>query len=115
MLFIRHSPQWQDNTPPGYKAGETRAPLIRNIAIPLAALAVFLACLRFYVRIFLVRIVGKDDWILLAAVMSLCGLIGSSLWGVSLGIGKHSYDVFLEGDPRRLIPVCYLFLYHLLF
>ena len=73
----------------------------------MASIAVVLASLRFYVRIYMVKFVGKDDWLLLAAVISLCGLVGSELWGVSLGIGKHQYDVFRERDPYELIPVCY--------
>ena len=90
--------------PPGYKPGQTRGPLVRNIAVPLAVLAVTFACLRFYVRIFLVRVFGKDDWLLLAAVISLCCLVGSELWGISLGVGKHQYEVNREGDPHKSIP-----------
>lgn len=97
-------------TPPlGYKPGQTRAPLIWNIALPLGVAAVTLACLRLYVRICLVRIFGKDDWLLLAAVIFLCGIVGSALWGTSLGIGKHQYDVNREIDTRKFIAVCYFY------
>ena len=102
-------------TPPtGYKPGQTRAPLIWNISVPLGVVAVILAGLRLYVRACLVRVVGKDDWLLLAAVVFLCGLVGSALWGTSLGIGKHQYDVNQEIDPHKIISVCYPFFYTLI-
>lgn len=104
------STPWQINPPAGYKPGENRAPLVLHIAIPLAGLAVFLACLRFYVRTCLVRVVGKDDWLLLASVIGLCGLVAAVLWGLSLGIGRHLFDLYKEGkDTRKLIAVRYPF------
>lgn len=100
-----------ETPPPGYEPGQTRAPLIWDITIPLGVIAVFLACLRFYVRTYLVRDFGKDDWLLLAAVVFLCGLVGSALWGAALGCGRHQYDLNRETDPRKLIPVRYSFFY----
>lgn len=97
---------WAAKPPSGYEPGQTRAPLVWDISVPLAIVAVTLACLRFYVRICLVKVIGKDDWLLFIAVISLFGLVGSELWGVSLGVGKRQYDVFREKDPRVLIPVC---------
>ena len=95
--------------PQGYKPGQTRAPLILHVTVPLAVVAVFLASLRLYVRAYLVRSFGKDDWLLLAAVMSLCGLISAALWAVSLGLGRHYYDLVQdpEKDPSKIFPVCY--------
>ena len=60
-------------------------------------------------RVCLVRVVGRDDWLLIAAVVFLCGLVGSALWGTHLGIGKHQYDVNRETDPRKIISVRYSF------
>ena len=101
--------EW-DKPPPGYKPGQTNGTLISNIAVPLATVGVVFACLRLYVRACLVKVVGKDDWLLLAAVIFLCGLIGSELWAKSLGFGKHQYDliVVLKKDPRLIIPVCFI-------
>ena len=101
--------------PPGYQPGQTRAPLIHNIATPLAAIALTLACLRFYVRACLVRVMGKDDWLLLAGVILLWVYVGSSLYRVTLGLGKHQYDLIREGDPTRLIPVRYSLFHALTF
>ena len=111
MLYKSQKP------PPGYQPGQTRAPLIWNITIPLAVIAVILACLRFYVRVCLVKVVGKDDWLLLAAVIFLCGLVSSGLWATSLGLGKHYYDLsrVREKDVGKLRPVCYFFFYALIF
>lgn len=98
-------PDW-DQPPPGYEPGQTRAPLVWDIAVPLGAVAVFLACLRFYVRACLVKAVGKDDWLLLGAVVCLCGLLGGVIWGTSLGLGKHQYDLNREIDPTTIMSVC---------
>ena len=95
--------------PPGYKHGQTRAPLIWEIAVPLNVVAIIMVCLRFYVRARLVKVVGKDDWLLLTAVLFLCGYVGSTLWGVTRGLGRHQYEVFQDFDPRKLLPVCYSF------
>ena len=101
-------PQW-DTPPPGYKPGETRAPLVWNITVPLGMFALFFACLRFYVRAFLIRAMGKDDWLLLAAVVFMCGLVGGAVWGTILGIGKHQYELNREIDPRIFMGVCHSF------
>ena len=93
--------------PPGYKPGQTRAPLYYDIAMPLAIIAVILATLRFYVRACLLKSFGRDDWLLVAAVIFLCWLAGANLWGVILGIGKHEYDLMLGLDPKRAKEVCY--------
>lgn len=99
--------------PPGYQPGQTRAPLIHDIAAPLAAISVTLACLRFYVRACIVKVVGKDDWLLLAGVIFLWIYVGSTLYRITLGLGKHEYDLIRENDPRKLVPVCYSLLFAL--
>lgn len=98
-------PEW-DQPPPGYQPGQTRAPLVWDIAVPLGVVAVFLACLRFYVRACLIKIFGKDDWLLLAAVLFLCCLVGGEAWGTSMGLGKHQYELNKEINPVDLRPVC---------
>ena len=93
--------------PPGYKPGETQAPLVWDIVVPLGGIAVIFVSLRLYVRVCLVRSVGKDDWLLVAAAVFMCGVVGATLWGVSQGIGKHYYDWIRDpkSDPRKLRPV----------
>ena len=97
--------------PPGYQPGQTRAWLIKDVTVPLATFAVTLACLRFYVRACLVKVFGKDDWLLLVSVLLLCGIVGLSLYHTTLGLGKHLYDVVREIDPTRALVVCYSFFY----
>ena len=93
--------------PPGYKPGQTRAPLVTDIVVPLAIVAISLACVRFYVRARLVRSFGKDDWLLVAAVFFLCVVVGSSLWGIKEGNGMHFYDQIRQGiDIKSSLPVC---------
>ena len=102
--------------PPGYKPGQTRAPLIWDIAIPMSVVAVFLGCLRLYVRAFMVKVVGKDDWLLLAAVICLCVLASGVAWEAILGLGKHQYDLIIEqkANTKRLLAVCHSSFYMLL-
>ena len=92
--------------PPGYKPGQTKAPLILNIAIPVGAIAVFLACLRFYVRTCLLRVVGKDDWLLVAAVVFFSVICAAVVWSTMLGMGRHEYDLIREhNDPSTRVSV----------
>ena len=100
--------------PPGYKPGQTLAPLFYDIAVPLAIIAVILATLRFYVRTRLIKSFGRDDWLLLAAVIFLCCLVSGGLWGVILGMGKHQYDLMLAQNPKKLREVCYSLRYLLI-
>lgn len=97
--------------PPGYKPGQTRAPLIWNVAIPLCAIAIILGSLRLYVRTFLVKVVGRDDWLLLAALIFLCIHLAGSVRLVAIGLGKHQYELDQEIDPLRLQAVCYPLIY----
>ena len=113
MAAGRDAPAGWDAPPPGYKPGQTRAPLILDIAVPLGVIAIFLACLRLYVRVCLVRVVGKDDWLLLAAVIFLCGILGGVTWQTTLGLGKHQYELNQSIDRTRLTQVCYSFFYML--
>jgi hypothetical protein len=47
----------------------SRVGLILAIEIPFVVLMVAIVCLRFYARIFVKRVLGKDDWVMaLAAV-----------------------------------------------
>ena len=94
--------------PAGYKPGQTHAPLISDIATPICAIATSLVLLRLYVRTCLVKVVGKDDWLLLVAVIFLWVFISSSLARIPLGLGKHQYDLVREyNDPSILVPVRY--------
>lgn len=106
MTNITASPGW-DKPPPGYKPGQTRAPLAWNVTMPLGVLAILLGCLRLYVRTFIVRVVGKDDWLLLSALIFLCLLLGGIAWETALGIGKHQYDLNQIMNPLAFRAVCY--------
>ena len=99
-------PQQWATPPPGYKPGQTRGPLVYDIVLPVAIIAVILATLRFYVRTRLLKSFRKDDWLLFAAVIFLCGLVSGALWGTISGIGKHQYDLWLDKDPKKLQAVC---------
>lgn len=98
---------WEVPKPPGYQPGQSRGYIVTDICTPVAAFAIFLACLRFYVRAYIVKAFGKDDWLLLAAVVLLCGYVCSALWQVALGAGRHLYDLN-QGDLIKQKSVRYL-------
>ena len=61
-------------------------------------MATILVALRFYVRVKLLRSVGKDDWLLIAALAFVWGLGAFTLWACSsTGLGRHMYDIVQEG------------------
>ena len=92
--------------PEGYAPGQTRIPVIWGITLSFCMAATILAALRLYVRLKLLHSVGKDDWFLLAA-LALSWAFGSlTLWGCSLGFGRHMYDIVKEGaDPSNFYYV----------
>ena len=101
--------------PPGYKPGHTLAPLIWNIALPIASIAIFLACLRFYVRACLTKVFGKDDWLLLAAVILLSVNLSGVVWAVISGAGRYRYDLHYTGPTYPAFVVCCSPFYKLIF
>lgn len=102
--------------PPVYAPGQTRVPIILGFTYSLLALRVVLAAMRFYVRYYMLHSIGYDDWLLFGAVLFSFAHSISGLWAVSKGLGRHDYDLFMEGrNPYKdLIPVCYVHLHPIL-
>ena len=93
--------------PPGYAPGQTRVPLLLGFTYPFLFLKVILFALRFYAR-YSLHSIGKDDWLLLGAVLFSIVHSISGLWAETKGLGRHDYDLFNEGrNPSvELVPVC---------
>ncbi|KFY72041.1 hypothetical protein V499_07810 [Pseudogymnoascus sp. VKM F-103] len=81
--------QWVHNASPEVLA-KSQYPSILGVVLGLTGLMVFTVALRGYVRVAMVKAVGKDDWVILfSAVCSVIysGLcIGQSRWGLGLDI-----------------------------
>lgn len=94
--------------PPGYRPGQTRAPIVLGLTCTLIPFALVLASMRFYVRHRIKNSVGLDDWLLLAAVLILVTTGIMAIWAVTRGLGKHDYDLIMAGeDPHKaLLVVC---------
>ncbi|KFZ11174.1 hypothetical protein V501_04875 [Pseudogymnoascus sp. VKM F-4519 (FW-2642)] len=92
LASSRFSPatmQWVHNASPEVLA-KSQYPSILGVVLGLTGLMVFTVALRGYVRVAMVKAVGKDDWVILfSAVCSVIysGLcIGQSRWGLGLDI-----------------------------
>ena len=92
--------------PDGYAPGQTRVPLLWGITFSFGMVATFLAVLRLYVRVRLLHSVGKDDWLLIAALVFSWALGALGVWGIKAGFGRHMYDIVKEGiDPHNFFYV----------
>jgi len=73
--------------PKGYAPGQTKVPAIWGITISFCMMATILATLRLYARAKLLRSVGKDDWLLIAALAFVWVLGSLTLGRVTRGLG----------------------------
>ncbi|KAF2186416.1 hypothetical protein K469DRAFT_573381 [Zopfia rhizophila CBS 207.26] len=64
-------------------------PTIRDLAWALAAISIVIVAMRFYVRAFIVRCMGWDDWTMLLAL--ILGVINTAFVQISIdyGLGRH--------------------------
>ncbi|KAF8421618.1 hypothetical protein EV426DRAFT_193221 [Tirmania nivea] len=102
--------------PEGYAPGQTRVPAILGITISFSAVASTLVALRLYVRLKLLRSVGKDDWFLIAALVFALVYGSLIVWACNAGLGRHWYDILKEGidmSNLRYIPILSPLFYNL--
>ncbi|KAI1456264.1 hypothetical protein F4805DRAFT_476029 [Annulohypoxylon moriforme] len=79
---------------------ESRGPNILGAGISTTSVALIAVCLRVYVRTFMIRSFGADDYvIILAILLSLAG-IGIVIAEVQYGMGRHS--VYLDPEMIRV-------------
>lgn len=61
---------------------------------------------RFYVRAFMIRSIGADDYVMGFAYLSYVGYLVSQLVGVHYGIGKHSWELDRASNESALNVRC---------
>ncbi|KAH7395060.1 hypothetical protein DE146DRAFT_633419 [Phaeosphaeria sp. MPI-PUGE-AT-0046c] len=101
LLFSRQFPGAPPSPPrsPEYLA-ENIAPRLLAIEITLFTLSICAILMRFYVRIFMLKMFGWDDWMMVisACLSTIC--FGLFLYLIHLGLGKHSEAFPMENFPK---------------
>lgn len=82
----------------------TRAPLYVGLDVTIFVLALSTSVLRGYVRIFLLKASGWDDYILFASMACFMWLFSMSMVDVSLGFGRHFLPASINITP--FLKVC---------
>ncbi|CAG9952711.1 unnamed protein product [Clonostachys rosea f. rosea IK726] len=72
---------------------ENRGPELQAVGITLVSFAIFSTLLRCYVRLFMVKSFGFDDWCMLFALINFGLFVGCALVGVAFGTGRHHKDL----------------------
>lgn len=83
---------------------ENRGPQLEAVALAFLGLAVVSFSLRVYVRAFMVRGFGTDDWFMSAAAVAFFAYISCVLDGVRYGTGRHFADL-ARPDMERALEV----------
>ena len=85
--------------PPGSTPGANRMPLTVSSIVGACFLAGCFIAIRFYVRTKITKVLGMDDWFVLAAGMMLWtnGCVG--IWGGTLGMTHQAWEVPKENFP----------------
>ncbi|KAH6705431.1 hypothetical protein BKA61DRAFT_699186 [Leptodontidium sp. MPI-SDFR-AT-0119] len=79
---------------------ETNLPFILGITMTCHALALTTVCLRMYVRKFIVKVVGLDDYTMIAAMVCAIGGMATIAIEASLGLGRHQ-DLIPKAELQR--------------
>ncbi|PUU77817.1 hypothetical protein B9Z19DRAFT_1049650 [Tuber borchii] len=72
--------------------GSTLGPLFLGVMYALLGLSTLFVVLRFYCRLYIVKMIRSDDWIMLVALVSAWGLGVTNNFHIKYGIGKHTVD-----------------------
>ncbi|TVY78177.1 hypothetical protein LSUE1_G007121 [Lachnellula suecica] len=78
--------------------GVTRGAQVTGIAVMALSLTWISALLRSYVRIRILKFVGRQDWLMLAAMLLLTILCSLFLSAINYGLGAHMYNILPEGQ-----------------
>ncbi|KFA70258.1 hypothetical protein S40285_07899 [Stachybotrys chlorohalonatus IBT 40285] len=81
---------------------ENRGPELQAVGITLLTVAATAALLRFYVRAFIVRNFGVDDWCMVLAIISFTLFVTCALVGVHYGTGRHLDDLELPDIQKAM-------------
>ncbi|KLU90438.1 hypothetical protein MAPG_10292 [Magnaporthiopsis poae ATCC 64411] len=79
---------------------ETQSPTVIAVAVAFAIITFVILSLRLYARIFLVKHVGKDDYLIIVASLLSWSFIAATIRSAELGLGGHYPDVMARGVPN---------------
>ncbi|PSN67569.1 hypothetical protein BS50DRAFT_492995 [Corynespora cassiicola Philippines] len=84
----------------------TNAPALRAQTVPIYVIATILVLVRSYVRLFMLKTFGKDDWTMLFALLFATATFSCYMAELNLGLGRHP-DVVIMDKARyeQLIKV----------
>ncbi|PNH44913.1 hypothetical protein VD0004_g2861 [Verticillium dahliae] len=89
---------------------ENRGPTLQAVAVSLLVAAIISILLRCYVRIFLIKNFGVDDYFMVVAMVFFALFVTSVVLGVKYGTGRHHWDLE-PADEQKAMQVwwfCYL-------
>ncbi|KAL0932154.1 uncharacterized protein CTRU02_213106 [Colletotrichum truncatum] len=90
---------------------ENRGPELLGVNIFFVTTAIIATALRCYVRAFLVKAFGRDDWLMVLALAFFTAYSSFSIAGVHYGTGRHFKDLTVENiqSAMQCWWYCYLF------
>ncbi|KAJ0165375.1 hypothetical protein CTA2_11473 [Colletotrichum tanaceti] len=93
---------------------ENRGPQLVAVGITLVTAAVIATVLRCYVRLFLVKNFGVDDWCMLGAIAGFILFVSCALTGVHYGTGRHRKNLGDEDWESAMMYWWYCYLWYCL-
>ncbi|KAH7402831.1 hypothetical protein BKA66DRAFT_564726 [Pyrenochaeta sp. MPI-SDFR-AT-0127] len=88
-----------------------RGPELLAVNLTFMSVAILACALRCFVRVKMVKAFGRDDWLMVLALLFFIAYITSSNVGVRYGTGRHDHDLSIAGieHARHCWFLCYLF------
>ncbi|KAH8887982.1 hypothetical protein GQ53DRAFT_843762 [Thozetella sp. PMI_491] len=81
---------------------ESNTPMILGAAGFMTGLAVIIASVRFYVRQFILKSFGWDDWVMVVATLHTITVLACFIGQVQNGAGHHWYDIGIPDEWEAL-------------
>ncbi|CAH0040409.1 unnamed protein product [Clonostachys rhizophaga] len=89
---------------------DNRGPPLQVVCYVFGVLALVATLLRCYVRVFLVKSFGVDDYFMVLALVLFIAFVASALVGVHFGAGRHLTDILPQVNTKHAIQ-CWWFCY----
>ncbi|KAK3356363.1 hypothetical protein B0T25DRAFT_536591 [Lasiosphaeria hispida] len=109
-----HPPPGTGPGPPGVPGGTDRSYSVDIIicAAVTAAISFVFVAMRFYTRLFIVRVLHWEDWLILIAQVFSTVMCGGFIHEAVLGHGSHAWVVPVENIPRMAKAAWYTILFY---
>ncbi|KAF4633857.1 hypothetical protein G7Y89_g4267 [Cudoniella acicularis] len=92
--------------------GVWRGAQVTGIAVMALSLTWISFTLRFYVRLGILKFIGREDWLMIAAMILLTMLCSLCLVAINYGLGAHMQNI---PTPDKVIGFKYIFICELLY